>query len=338
MKKKDGGRIANYSENGIPGLVSVVMPSYNNGKYLKESIESVLNQTYERLELIIVDDCSSDESRAILTRYAENDQRVRYIFHKQNKGYAATLHDGVRETSGEFITTQDSDDIWNMHRLEKILEIFKTKKEVSIIHHDADIIDTQGNLIKRSYCSANDLSNEERSGNPFNLLLRENFVFGCVVMRKKCLNICGFPDTRLDYAMDWYYWIKLSGEFVFYYLPESLVYYRIHERNMSRTDTENFIADHVKMYEIIQNEYKGLSKIQRRIVARQKSQYLQMLGFFYFDKNAFLMAVRYYFKLLFADPRDLDIVTRIKAILGINLRFLALFKERFRLSLSKKKT
>lgn len=338
MKKKGGDGITNmnHTKNGIPDLVSVVMPSYNHGKYIKESIESVLNQTYGDLELIIVDDRSSDGSQDIIKRYAEKDQRVRYIFHKQNKGYGATLNDGLKETLGEFITTQDSDDIWNKYRVEKILKIFKTKKQVALVHHDADIIDTDGNLIKRSYCSASNLSNEERSGNPFNQLLRENFVFGCVILRRDCLNTIGFPDTRLEYAMDWHYWINLSRRFIFYYLPVSLVYYRIHEQNMSRTDREKFIADHVKMYEIIHNEFKGLSNVQRRIVARQKSQYLKMLGDIYFDKNELSIARRHYLKSFFVNPWDLNTVACIIGIFGIDRQFLISLKERFRPSLSRK--
>lgn len=94
----------------VDGLVSIIMPSWNTGKFIKESIQSVINQTYTNWELIIVDDCSNDNTDKIVDLF--NDKRIRYFKNTRNIGAALTRNRALREARGEWIAFLDSDDLW----------------------------------------------------------------------------------------------------------------------------------------------------------------------------------------------------------------------------------
>lgn len=106
------------------GLVSVVMPSYNTAKYISDSIDSVIAQTYPNWELIIVDDCSTDDSMAVISSY--NDPRIRVLQNVKNSGAALSRNFALREAKGEWIAFLDSDDIWAPEKLEKQIAFMKT--------------------------------------------------------------------------------------------------------------------------------------------------------------------------------------------------------------------
>lgn len=97
-------------------LVSIIMPSYNTGKYISESIDSVVNQTYSNWELIIVDDCSVDDTDEIVSAY--NDSRIKYLKNATNSGAAYSRNYALREARGEWIAFLDSDDVWVDNKLE----------------------------------------------------------------------------------------------------------------------------------------------------------------------------------------------------------------------------
>ncbi|WP_195600003.1 glycosyltransferase family 2 protein [Longibaculum muris] len=99
-------------------LVSIIMPSYNTANYIEESIQSVLNQTYTNWELIIVDDCSTDNTDEIISKFLE-DKRIHYFKNEKNLGAAVSRNKALREANGRWITFLDSDDLWNSLKLEK---------------------------------------------------------------------------------------------------------------------------------------------------------------------------------------------------------------------------
>ena len=108
-------------------LVSIVTPSYNTSKFIAECIESVLSQTYENWEMIIVDDCSSDNSREIIKKYVEQDSRVKLIAQKENRGVAVVRNRAIDEAKGDYITLLDSDDIWLPYKLEKQITLMEDR-------------------------------------------------------------------------------------------------------------------------------------------------------------------------------------------------------------------
>jgi len=121
-------------------LVSVVMTSYNHEKFISGAIESVLNQTFKDLELIVVDDNSWDRSRVIIEEFAKKDERIRKIFHQKNCGIAKTANDGLRNSNGKFIAFIASDDLWMKDKLEKQFKILERDEDL-IVWCNSAIID-----------------------------------------------------------------------------------------------------------------------------------------------------------------------------------------------------
>lgn len=116
------------------GLVSIIMPNYNSGEFIKETIDSVLAQTYTNWELIIVDDCSTDDSLAIVKRYA--DDRIRIIKNEENSGAAISRNRAIESAMGRWIAFLDSDDLWSSNKLSKHLKFMaETNTAFSFTHY-----------------------------------------------------------------------------------------------------------------------------------------------------------------------------------------------------------
>ncbi len=130
----------------LPGLVSVVMPAYNAARYISQSIESVLNQVEVPFELIVVDDCSGDDTPAIVSRYASRDKRIRFFRNRMNLGAAPTRNRAIRESRGEFIAFLDADDVWYPDKLKRQVEVV-VAQSAAMAFGSYDFIDTAGNIV-----------------------------------------------------------------------------------------------------------------------------------------------------------------------------------------------
>lgn len=139
----------------MPGLVSVIVPCYNRADIVGETIESVLAQSYQLLEIIIVDDGSTDDTREVVTRYS--DPRIRY-FYKTNGGLSSARNAGLDEARGEFIAFLDSDDVWHPWKLSAQIEIFSRYGSVGLVWSDMSTFEVVGRVIAerhlREYYSA----------------------------------------------------------------------------------------------------------------------------------------------------------------------------------------
>lgn len=124
----------------VDGLVSVIMPSWNTGKFIAESIQSVIDQTYENWELIIVDDCSTDNTDAVVAKF--KDKRIRYFKNEKNSGAALSRNRALREARGEWIAFLDSDDLWNLDKLEHQIN-FMNKHGYTLSYTEYEKIDEE---------------------------------------------------------------------------------------------------------------------------------------------------------------------------------------------------
>lgn len=125
-------------KNTVDGLVSIIMPSWNTGKFIIETIQSVINQTYTNWELLIVDDCSTDNTEEIIASF--KDDRIKYFRNKKNSGAALTRNRALREARGEWIAFLDSDDLWMSEKLEKQIAFMK-KNGYSLSYTEYEKID-----------------------------------------------------------------------------------------------------------------------------------------------------------------------------------------------------
>ena len=109
----------------MEGLVSIITPTYNCGKFIGQTIESVLNQSYQNWEMIIVDDCSTDNTKEIVEKYVKQDKRIKYYVLEVNSGAAVARTKAMQLASGEYIAFLDSDDLWMPDKLEKQILFMK---------------------------------------------------------------------------------------------------------------------------------------------------------------------------------------------------------------------
>lgn len=131
-------------------LVSVVMPVYNASKFLDEAVRSVLNQTYRNFELIMIDDCSKDNSLEIARNYAKQDERIRVIAGEVNQGVARVRNRGIAEAKGVYIALLDSDDVWVETKLERQVKLLE-EKDAQIAYCSYDFIDENSTEVLKPF-------------------------------------------------------------------------------------------------------------------------------------------------------------------------------------------
>lgn len=216
-------------------LVSVITPTFNRSSYLLFAVDSVLKQTYENWELIIVDDGSTDNTRDLLDSYLV-DPRIQYCF-QTNRGQSVARNRGLSLAKGAFIGFLDSDDIWLPDKLEKQLALFERFPDADIVHGDEVTIDENGNEIS--------FQNMTRySGVITAQLLADNCVsMTTALARKDCFERLGGFDESDRVADDYALWLKFSTRYRFHYHPEYVTLYRATPDQLSTDKTRRFEAN-----------------------------------------------------------------------------------------------
>jgi glycosyltransferase involved in cell wall biosynthesis len=222
--------------------VSVVIPSYNHAAYITDAVASVLSQSERDLELIVVDDGSSDDTLAILQRVS--DERFRVI-PQANQGAHAAINRGLREATAEYLAILDSDDAYHPNRLEKALAIMENDADTGLVGSHIEIVDSQNRRlgIKHGYrdCPPWVLQSPQRSfraGQDLRAaLLTENYwstTSNFVFRRTTYMQVGEFRPLR--YAHDWDFALRMARLTRLALVPEPLVRYRVHETNTIRTN------------------------------------------------------------------------------------------------------
>lgn len=231
------------NENCNP-LVSVIVPVYNTGKLLKETIDSILAQTYQNMEIIIVDDASTDESRSIISAY--EDIRIRKIFLEKNRHICYSGNVGFKEAKGKYIALIGHDDLWKEDKIEKQVSFLEEHPTYGICFTWVDIIDGNNNFsnnhnwgLHKKFCSQN--SNQY-------VWIRKLFLEGncfcapSACMRRDILEMVGYYRYGLVQLQDYDLWMRFLREAPVYILQEKLTYYRLHTeegKNLSFPNIEN---------------------------------------------------------------------------------------------------
>lgn len=237
-------------------LVSVLMTSYNHEKYISEAIDSVLNQTFKDFELIIIDDCSKDNSSQIIKNYQRKDERIQAFFHKKNMGIAKTSNHCLAEAKGKFIAFTASDDVWVDSKLEKQLAILKNNDSL-IVWSEGEIINKKGIPSGKTFTQMHSASSKKKSGNIFEELLDYNFIFGSSLMFKKEYVKDIHFDEQLKYLNDYKFAVNLAKKHPFFFIKEPLAKYRIHGKNtiLLQSETENWVKDTILIEKYFLREY-----------------------------------------------------------------------------------
>jgi len=206
----------------VPPRVSVIVTCYNYAKYLEVCLKSILNQTYQDFELVIVNDGSTDDTDEIVSKFLDN-KKVRYI-NQSNTGQAIATNNGIRAASGELIAFLDADDLWEPTKLEKQVRLF-TRDSIGVVYSRIRFMDEAGSPLDRQlegkyYTPC--------SGYVTDALLFENFIpYSSTVVRKACFDKFGMFNPEYKNGLDWDLWLRISREYEFDFVDEYLLIYRI---------------------------------------------------------------------------------------------------------------
>ncbi|MBQ4114693.1 glycosyltransferase [bacterium] len=206
--------------------ISIITASYNYAKYISKTIESMINQTYQNWELIIVDDGSKDNSVEIIKSYCEKDSRIKLFQHKHgvNKGLKETLLLGIKKSTSDWIAFCESDDYYTPTHLEEKVKIINTTPEVKFIFNDYKI---EGNKIYQTnpgYVNCKKfLKDKNGQYNYKNDCLKFNPVatFSIVLLKRDLLKNIDF-NTPIGQILDYFLWIQIAQKTEFYYLNKEL--------------------------------------------------------------------------------------------------------------------
>lgn len=207
------------TSRGATPLVSVIMPAYNEERYLGEAMASILAQTHANLELIVVDDGSTDRTPDIVREYAAKDSRVRYA-RQANGGQSVGRNTGIGMARGPFIAYHDADDMSCPTRIATELDLLLNRPGVEAVHCGMEVIAADGRILRR--VPARPLDGDR--------LLLGNFVCcGSVLHARGLLDRTGPWSDELDWGM----WLRMSEHTSFGCVPDPLYRYRVHGRNLS---------------------------------------------------------------------------------------------------------
>lgn len=285
--------------------VSVIMPVYMGAAFVARAIESVLSQTHQDLELIVVNDGSPDNSHAVIQPYLL-DARVKYI-EQDNAGVANARNTGIRHASGEFLALIDQDDLWTADKLAKQLHVMELHPEFALVHCDIGFIDAAGQTMP----SPEWAWVQETWGHCYADLLEGNRIATLtVLLRRGCLDGIEMFRQEMAPADDWDLWLRLAAKYPFGYVPEKLAFYRLHESNESRDLLKMQTAETNVIRRVVQDGHLATSRTRQ--IARRKLVLLYKATAELADRLGQRRIARdYYFKALVMCPWCLSCFTRL---------------------------
>jgi glycosyltransferase involved in cell wall biosynthesis len=240
----------------VKPLVSVIIPNYNYAHFLPQAVESVLAQTYDRFEMIVVDDGSQDHSEDVVRGYGE---RVQFIRQK-NQGVSEARNRGVRESSGELIAFLDADDIWLPTKLEKQVQRIMSDPEIGLVHCGVEHINPEG--IRQGTL----LEGMEGWVSSELLLFKRGVIIAAgstALVPRASFEMVGGFDTRLSTSADWDFCYRIARQRRVAFVPEALVQYRIHGSNMHaniKVMEHDILIGYEKAFSSNPEELRGLRR------------------------------------------------------------------------------
>lgn len=246
--------------------ISVILTSYNKSKYIGRAIESVLNQSFKDIELIVADDGSSDNSREVIMHYADKDKRIRPFFFEENQGIPSAHNFAIRHASGEYCAMIDCDDFWEKDKLEKQLAVLDKRAEYGACFTWIKVVDENEEEVTSEECENRDLmwnSQNHTQGEWLRIFFMEGCKLGnpSMLVRKKVLDEVGYYSYGLKQLQDYDLFIRILKKCNVYIIPEKLVNYRWFRgevKNTSFDSMENASRSNFEYYLICKNYFLNM--------------------------------------------------------------------------------
>ena len=217
--------------------ISIIMAAYNHAGYIAKAIHSVLAQTWQDFELIVVDDGSTDATGQVVSQFSSP---VRYI-HQQNRGQGGARNRGIASARGEFICFLDDDDLWEPEYLATVIAVFQQQPDIDALYTGFRMIDGEDRVLPQTG------SHVVPPHQMYDALIRGGWFPPLVVtVRKSCLDQVGPLDESLRGHDDWDLWLRIAQGHVFRGIPEALARYRVHAGGLS-SDVQHMTEDRLKV-------------------------------------------------------------------------------------------
>ncbi|MCC8368549.1 MAG: glycosyltransferase family 2 protein [Rickettsia endosymbiont of Oxypoda opaca] len=223
--------------------ISIILPSYNRAKYLSQTIESCLTQTFTDFELIIIDDCSTDNSLEVARDYASQDNRIRIIENKTNKKLPATLNIGFKKAKGQYLTWISDDNLYHKDALEKMSKYLDDREDIGLVYTDYTLINEKNEIGSRIYQE------------PPEFLPIRDCVGACFLYRANLARQVGEYSEKMFLVEDYEYWLRLGLITKFFHLKESLYFYRVHPTSLTEERKEEIRIAKKTLKKIFQGKY-----------------------------------------------------------------------------------
>ncbi len=223
-------------------LVSIILPTYNGSRYLAQSVESCLGQTYKNLELIVVDDGSTEDIVGILKPYKDH-PRLRIFRHEKNLGLPQALNTGFRNSTGQYLTWTSDDNYYADNAIEEMSRFLQTYPEVDFVYADSYILDES---------DGNPAPKVQRNALPEDLSVR-NGIGACFLYKRKVYETIGEYNPRFFLAEDYDYWIRVAQRFRMQRLFRPLYYYRFHRNSLTLRCSREVITEVTEMIKRVHN-------------------------------------------------------------------------------------
>jgi glycosyltransferase involved in cell wall biosynthesis len=274
----------------LPKL-SVIIPTYNNDRYIQRAISSLLEQSFKDFEIIIVDDGSTDDTRDIVKAYGDS---IRYIY-QENKGLAGARNTGIDVSNGELLAFLDADDWFAKKNLETKVSFLEKNPDAVWVYSDWQFVDAQGNHLDRGSTRFK-FADKKVDGYVFaELLYNRNFISPCaVVIKKSVLEEVGCFDPQVVCQEDWDLWLRLSLRYPCNYIDEALVYVFDRPHSLSKDFTKwaygnAFIVD--KLENLIPHDFER----RKQALARLQADKHTFLARVFIKKGQIKNGLRAYF-------------------------------------------
>lgn len=282
--------------------ISVIMSVYNGDNHLRESIESILTQTFTNFEFIIVNDGSTDASLQIIQTY--NDKRIRIINNQENIGLTKSLNKALKQAQGEYIARQDADDLSLRNRLELQLEFLDSHPEIAVLGTGIYVINERGEVIEKRIMAPN----------PIKSLAKGNrFIHGSVMIRKSVIDVMGGYIEYLKYSQDYELWLRISRKYDVINLKAALYMLRFHGGSISIDKIKEqqmcaLLAKKLAFGEIKENELKDheILDLYHILNKKEKVRFHKSLAYSYTQSGELGSLRRECLKAFLLNPFDVE--------------------------------
>ena len=282
-------------------LVSAIIPAYNARNFIQKTLDSIIQQTYANLEIIVVDDGSQDDTASVVIANLNKDKRITFL-RQPNLGVAAARNLAIEHSGGEFIAPCDADDLWHPQKIEKQIQCMTVSDgNVGLVYVWTERIDEYDQVV--SFGKKYDIQ-----GNVIKPLLLTNFVGGgsTPLIRRSCIDKVGnynltFKERNCQGAEDWEFYLRIAGDFQFKLVPSVLLKYRLTNNSMSSNQEEMIRSIELANEYAMRRYYRlypGLFRKKQSMISLMKTKYSNICG-------DYATSMKFIFRAILQDPIEI---------------------------------